>query len=62
MNRMQINQLVQTRLSDLATQIKHLVEIGDIESAVLLRNEGLELAKTSDAGESFFFIGDVFAS
>ena len=58
---MQINiqSLVVSRLEDMAAQVEYLVSIDDLDSAALLRDEGLALAKAYDNGYEFFFINDL---
>ena len=51
-------ELVQARLEDLANQIRSLYEIGDIETANLLKQEGLELAEACDSGDLFMYLSD----
>lgn len=59
MNGCDIDYLVQTRLNDLADQIQFLYAQGDIETAMLLRQEGSELALFADAGSPFLYINDL---
>jgi hypothetical protein len=53
-----IQQLIASRLEDMAEQVKHLAENGYYEEAVLLREEGLSLAAAYDNEEDFFFVQD----
>ncbi len=48
--------LVADRLEHLADRVEWLVRIGDVRSAQLLRDEGLELAETYDDEQNFFII------
>lgn len=48
--------LITDRLEHLADRVEWLVRIGDLESAHLLRNEGLELAEAYDSEQNFFAI------
>ena len=48
--------LIADRLEHLADRVEWLVRIGDLESARLLRNEGLELAEAYDSEQNFFAI------
>lgn len=48
--------LIADRLEHLADRVEWLVHIGDLESARLLRNEGLELAEAYDSEQNFFAI------
>lgn len=50
--------LVTTRLEDLADRVETLLEEGRIADALLLRNEGLELAEAYDFGLPFFYAND----
>jgi hypothetical protein len=50
--------LVQSRLNDLANQIRELYAIGDVEGANLLKQEGLELAEACDNGDIFMHLSD----
>ena len=51
-------ELVQSRLNDLANQIRELYAIGDVEGAQLLKQEGLELAEACDNGDPFMLLSD----
>jgi len=53
-----IQQLIASRLEDMADQVKLLAEGGYIEEALLLREEGLALAAAYDEEEDFFFAPD----
>jgi hypothetical protein len=53
-----IQQLIASRLEDMADQVKTLAENGFIEEAILLREEGLALATAYDEEEDFFFAPD----
>jgi hypothetical protein len=53
-----IQQLIANRLEDMADQVEFLVNKGYTEEAMLLRQEGLELAAAYDNGENFFFVQD----
>jgi hypothetical protein len=48
--------LVTDRLENLADRVEWLVRIGDLKSAQLLRDEGLELAGAYDDEQNFFVI------
>jgi hypothetical protein len=48
--------LVADRLEHLADRVEWLVSIGDIESAQLLRYEGLQLAAAYDTEQTFFVV------
>jgi hypothetical protein len=54
-----IQTLVASRLEDMASQVEQLISQGMVEEAVLLRNEGLELAEAYDDGYTFLFINDL---
>jgi hypothetical protein len=43
----------------MASQVEQLISQGMVEEAVLLRNEGLELAEAYDDGYTFLFINDL---
>ena len=51
-------ELVQARLNDMADQIRNLYEIGDIDGANFLKQEGLELAEACDNGDLFMYLSD----
>ena len=53
-----IQQLIASRLEDMADQVKTLAENGFIEEAILLREEGLALAEAYDNEEEFFWAPD----
>ena len=53
-----IQQLIASRLEDMADQVKTLAENGYVEEALLLREEGLALATAYDEEEDFFFAPD----
>ncbi len=53
-----IQQLIASRLEDMADQVKILAEGGYIEEALLLREEGLSLAAAYDNEEEFFWAPD----
>jgi hypothetical protein len=57
---MNFEALAASRLEDLATQIAHLHKRGDLQTAAVLRAEGLELAQALDAEEDFFYVDDTF--
>ena len=57
---MNFETLAASRLEDLADQIAYLHEQGDLQTAALLRAEGLELAQALDAEEDFFYVDDTF--
>jgi hypothetical protein len=42
----------------MADQVEFLVSRGHTEEAMLIREEGLELAAAYDNGENFFFVQD----
>ena len=48
--------LIADRLEHLADRVEWLMSIGDVESALLLRNEGLDLAAAYDSEQNFFAI------
>jgi hypothetical protein len=48
--------LVADRLEHLADRVEWLVRVGDLKSAQLLRDEGLELAEAYDDEQNFFII------
>jgi hypothetical protein len=48
--------LVADRLEHLADRVEWLVRIGDLKSAELLRNEGMDLAAAYDTEQNFFAI------
>jgi hypothetical protein len=48
--------LIADRLEHLADRVEWLVNVGDIESAQLLRYEGLELAEAYDDDQTFFVV------
>ena len=51
-----LQSLIADRLEHLADRVEWLIRIGDLESARLLRNEGLELAEAYDSEQNFFAI------
>ena len=53
-----IQQLIASRLEDMADQVKILAESGYLEEALLLREEGLSLAAAYDNEEEFFWAPD----
>ena len=53
-----IQQLIASRLEDMADQVKTLAENGYVAEALLLREEGLALATAYDEEEDFFFVPD----
>ncbi len=53
-----IQQLITSRLEDMADQVKILAENGFVEEALLLREEGLSLAAAYDNEEEFFWAPD----
>lgn len=59
MQTIDLQTLVAARLEDMAEQCEHLFEQGDIETAHLLREEGLELAEAYDGGYTFMFLNDL---
>jgi hypothetical protein len=50
-----IQDLVQSRLDDLASQIQYLYTNGDFVTANLLKKEGLDLAEHADNPDYDFF-------
>ena len=58
MNTPDIDALVSSRLSDLATQCALLNEGGKWEEAFALHLEALDLCMASDDGEDFLFMPD----
>ena len=60
--RVNIQNLVASRLEDMADQIEQLYAQGEPELAELLRNEGLALAEACDNGYEFFYINDLKTS
>ena len=57
---MNFEALAASRLEDLADQVAYLHEQGDLQTAAVLRAEGLELAQALDAEEDFFYVDDTF--
>lgn len=57
-----IDNLIHSRLTDLAEQAQYLHQQGYASLAELLRDEGLELAKAADAGEAFLYVNDLTTS
>ena len=53
-----IQQLITSRLEDMADQVKTLAENGFVEEAILLLEEGLALSAAYDDEEDFFFAPD----
>ena len=53
-----IQQLIASRLEDMADQVKTLAENGYVAEALLLREEGLALAEAYDNEEEFFWAPD----
>ena len=51
-----LEHLVTDRLEHLADRVEWLILIGDLKSAQLLRDEGLELASAYDSEQNFFAI------
>lgn len=49
--------MIASRLEDMATQVECLYANGFVEEALLLRNEGLELAEAYDNEQVFLYIG-----
>lgn len=54
-----IQEIVASRLEDMAAQVQHLVSQGEFELAELIKTEGLELATAYDEEYEFFYIGDL---
>lgn len=54
-----IQALVASRLEDMADRIDELCRIGDHETALFLREEGLYLAEVCDNGETFMYLNDL---
>lgn len=50
--------LLTRHLEDMADRVEYLVMRGQIEDALVLRQEGLELAEAYDNEEKFFFVQD----
>ncbi len=53
-----IQQLIASRLEDMADQVETLIKNGFVEEALLLRDEGLALAEAYDNEEDFFWAPD----
>ena len=53
-----IQQLIASRLEDMADQVEKLAKNGYVEEALLLREEGLALATAYDNEEDFFWAPD----
>jgi hypothetical protein len=53
-----IQQLIASRLEDMADQVEKLAKNGYVEEALLLREEGLALAEAYDNEEEFFWAPD----
>jgi hypothetical protein len=53
-----IQQLIASRLEDMADQVEKLAKNGYVEEALLLRGEGLALATAYDNEEDFFWAPD----
>ena len=53
-----IQQLIASRLEDMADQVEKLAKNGYVEEALLLREEGLALAEAYDNEEDFFWAPD----
>jgi hypothetical protein len=53
-----IQQLIASRLEDMADQVEKLAKNGYVEEALLLREEGLSLAAAYDNEEEFFWAPD----
>jgi hypothetical protein len=58
MNTPDINTLVSSRLSDLATQCQTLLAQGNSEGAFALHLDALDLCAASDGNEAFLFMPD----
>jgi hypothetical protein len=58
MNSNDLASLTASRLEDMADQVEFLISRGYHKEAMLLREEGLELAAAFDNGDSFFFVQD----
>jgi hypothetical protein len=54
-----IQSLVASRLEDMADRVEYHCSTGDLDTARLLRQEGLELASAYDFGTSFLYINDL---
>jgi hypothetical protein len=50
--------LLARHLEDMASRVEFLVKQGQIDDALVLRQEGLELAEAYDNEENFFFVQD----
>ena len=58
MNSNDLASLIASRLEDMADQVEFLMSRGFTDEAMLIREEGLELAAAYDDGENFFFVQD----
>jgi hypothetical protein len=56
---MKIQNLIASRLEDMAAQVEILYHQGNFAEAELLREEGLKLAEAYDNEETFLFINDL---
>jgi hypothetical protein len=54
-----IQSLVASRLEDMADRVEHHYSAGNLDTARLLRQEGLELASAYDFGVPFFYLNDL---
>jgi hypothetical protein len=57
-----IQSLVASRLEDMADRVEYHCSTGDLDTARLLRQEGLELASAYDFGVPFFYLNDFTVS
>lgn len=53
-----IQTLIAGRLEDMAAQVERLCKQGDFDTAIFLREEGLQLAEACDNGDTFMYITD----
>lgn len=54
-----IQTLISSRLEDITDQIRCLYANGYYEDAIMLREEGLQLAQAYDNEESFLYLNDL---
>ena len=59
LNEVKIEELVSSRLEDLAERVAFHAFRGDWETVEVLKAEGLELAEAYDEGFNFFYVNDL---
>ena len=59
LNEVNIEELVSSRLEDLAERVAFHAFRGDWETVEVLKAEGLELAEAADSGFNFFYVNDL---